>query len=323
VAEKMSFSGSGSQLATLSQAGKILQIWNPRTGELLREIAADETTRFEAIALNKPGTRVAVISQTSPANAVELAVWSTETGELLWLRPLGTAKEPLSGASFAQVAFSPDDQQIMSQVNLGTSDPGRAEGQLQLQNATTGEVLQLLDYAADGNAALRKFAFSPDGKLLATASHLPVQEGRLFAEDRVNFWWLNSDNRFYNIQTIQLLESDFAFVDMTFTNSGLLNFLRQQIQGTRLSSWNVGTGDDYGYTELPGADRTDMLIHLSPDGRHYFLRGDVAGTRLGNVYTKEVKDLAGVVNAATFSENGDYLALANAQNIRIFAKTIP
>jgi hypothetical protein len=324
VAEKMSFSQTGQQLATLTTGGNSLRVWNPQTGALLREIAADETTRFKAIALNKTGTRVAVISQTSPNNSVELAVWSTETGELLWLRPLGTAKQQLSGGSFAQVAFSPNDQQMMSQVNLGTRDPGRAEGQLQMHDATTGEALQSLDYAADGNAELRQFTLSPDGRFLASASHLPVQEGRWRAEDRISMWRLEADGRFNYFQTLQLVESDFAFVDMTFTNSGLLNFLRQQIQGTRLSSWNVGTGDDYGYTELPGADRTDTLIRLSPDGRHYFMRGDVAGSRLGNVYTQEVKDLEVLVDSsATFSQSGGHLAVASAQDIRIFSKAMP
>jgi WD40 repeat protein len=220
-----------------------------------------------------------------------------------------------------QVAFSPDDQQIMTQVTLGTSAEGDTDGQLQLQDAVTGEVLQSLDYATDGNAALRQFAFSPDGKFLASASHLSANSSRARDEDRISLWRLNQNKRFDYFQTIQLVEADFAFVDMVFTDSGLLNFLRQQIQGTRLDTWNVNTGGAYGYIELPDADRTDTFTRLSPDGKYYFIRGDVAGSRLGNVQTGEVKILEGYIDrAAVFGTQGDYLAISNDQNIRIFSK---
>lgn len=328
--EKMSLTGQ--RLATLTTGGTRLQIWNALTGALLKEIAADGTTQFEAIALSKSGARVAVISQASLTRTVELSVWSAETGERLWSQSLGTAKQKLRNgpllapfvAPFVQVAFSPDDQQIMTQVSLGTSAEGDTDGQLQLQDALTGEVLQSLDYATDGNAALRRFAFSPDGKFLASASHLAANSSRTRDEDRISLWRLNQNGRFDYFQTIQLVEADFAFVDMAFTDSGLLNFLRQRLQGTRLDTWNVNTGWAYGYIELPDADRTDTLIHLSPDGKYYFISGDVAGNRLGNVQTRAVKKLEGSMGrAAAFGTHGDYLAIADGQNIRIFSKTMP
>ncbi len=331
-AEKMSFSSNGQQLVTLASQGSRIQVWNAQTGALVREIATDSMTRIEAITINPNGTQIAAILKASPNQAVTAAAWSVETGEQRWLQPLGTAQTELSdgipSVSFAQVTFSPNGEQIMTQVNLGTSATSRpSKGQRSLHNAATGEIMQSLDDAADLNAELVQFAFSPDGKFLATASQLYRDSGPTFYEDRVNLWRLNQDKRFDNFQTIQLLglvEGDFAFVDMVVTNSGLLHFLRQSlgIGETRLDIWSLNTGQSHGRIDLPDADRTDLFTRLSPDGQYYFIRGDVAGSRLGNVQTREVQKLDAFVDTiAAFSGNGDYLALASSQAIRIFAKT--
>lgn len=335
-AEKMSFSRNAQQIATLTSQGSGLQIWNAQTGALIREIfiidtATEIITRVEAIAISPDGKQIATISKTTPSQIVTAAIWSVETGEQIWSKPPGTAPTELSdgipSVSFAQITFSPDGKQIMTQVNLGTSATGRStNGQLRLHSAATGEIVQTLDYAADGNAELLQFAFSPDGKFLATASRLNTDSGPSFAEHRVNLWRLNQDSGFDNFQTIQLIglnEGDFTFVDMVFTNSGLLNFLRQTLYDTRLDTWSLNTGEFYGRIALPDADRTDLLTRLSPDGKYYFIRGDVAGSRLGNVQTREVQKLDSLDTAATFSGDGNYLALGNSQGIRIFSKTAP
>ncbi len=335
-AEKMSFSRNGQQLVTLTSQGSGLQIWNAQTGTLIRaifikDIATEIMTRVEAIAISPDGRQIAAISRATPSQIVTATVWSVETGEQLWSKPLGTAQTEHSDGIpyilFPQITFSPDGEQIMTQVNLGTSATSRAtNGQLRLHSAGTGEIVQSLDYAADGNAELLQFAFSPDGKFLATASHLNADLGPSFDEHRVNLWRLNRDNGFDNFQTIQLVgltEGDFTFVDMVFTNSGLLNFLRQALYETRLDTWSLNTGQFYGRTALPDADRTDLLTRLSPDGQYYFIRGDVAGSRLGNVQTREVQKLDSIDTVAAFSRDGDYLALGNSEGIRIFAKTAP
>lgn len=336
-AEKMSFSSSGQQIVTLASQGSHLQIWNAQTGALVRDIfvrdiATESMTRVEAIAISPDGTEVAAILKTSPSQVVTAATWSVETGEQLWLKSLGTAHTDLSdgtpSVSFAQVAFSPDGTQIMTQVNLGKSKTSRpTDGQLRLHNATTGEVVQSLDYAADNNGELLQFAVSPDGQFLATASHLYHDSGPTFYENRVNLWRRNQDNGFDNFQTIQLVgptEANFTFADMVFTNSGLLNFLRQALYETRLDTWSLNTGQFYGRTALPDADRTDLLTRLSPDGEYYFIRGDVAGSRLGNVQTRAVQKLDDSIGTvAAFSGNGDYLALGNSQAVRIFSKAAP
>lgn len=326
-AEEMHFSRTGEQIVTLAPGGSRIQLWNAQTGTLLKEIAAPTNRVFNAVALSADGKRVAAIAQSSPTNTVNLILWTADTGTQLWQQPLGNAQQPLAEGRLRslQVAFSPDGTQLMSQVNLDILDGGTpAVGQLKLHSASTGAVVQSLDYAADGDAFLRSFAFSPDGQFLATASGLAVSPQRSFAEDHANLWRLNSNNQFYNYMTIQLVESDFSFRDMTITNSGLLNIFTQSLIETRLDSWSFQTGGLLGRTPLPDADRTDIFTRLSPDGKHYFVRSDVAGSRLGNAQGGTAQTIDGYVDtAAAFSVNGDLLAIANSQTVRIFSKATP
>ena len=111
---------------------------------------------------------------------------------------------------------------------------------------------------------------------------------------------------------------------MVFTNSGFFNFLTGSYieGGNQLNTTNLQMGMEIARTVLPDSDRTDLFTRLSPDGEHYFVRGNVAGSRIGNANTREVQNIGGNEQdtAAVFSENGDYLAVASPQKVRVFSK---
>lgn len=71
-------------------------------------------------------------------------------------------------------------------------------------------------------------------------------------------------------------------------------------------------------------DRQDRIGRLSPDAEYYFVRGDVAGTRLINIQTQAVTYLGGYVHReAAFNATGDYLAIASLEDVQIFSQVKP
>ena len=115
------------------------------------------------------------------------------------------------------------------------------------------------------------------------------------------------------------------FADMTFTNSGFFNLLTGNplFGANQLNTLNLQIGMEAMSMNI-ASDRTDAFTRLSPDGEYYFVRGDVAGSRLGNVQTGEIQNLEGedYGTATMFSHNGDYLAVASPRKIRIFSKSL-
>ena len=333
--EQMSLSGSGQQIATIPIGGNKLQIWNTQTGTLLKEISADNT-RFNAVAMSQDGTKVAAVDQKSSANTIELSVWSVETGDRLWQKSLGSAEgqpphtdrivEPS-----AELAFSLNDSQIVTQANIS-----RENAQISVHNTATGDTLRSLNLdvykqGLNTDIKLSNLTLSADGNFLATLVHvsssLSTPEP---SQDFVCAWQTGDNGHYDNVYSDSVSafgsSNDASLGDMTFTNSGFLNVLK----GNSMDGWNqlettnlqIGVGPER--ITLPNADRTDFFTRLSPDGEYYFVRGDVAGSRLGNVQTGEVQNLGGDEQdtAAMFSRNGDYLAVASPQKIRIFSKSL-
>lgn len=138
-------------------------------------------------------------------------------------------------------------------------------------------------------------------------------------------WRRDLANDRFNLSLIVQLGGDgFAFGDMTFTNSSLLNVVAREQYDTYLDTWELEVSDYFNQinrTSLPYADRTDTLTRLSSDGDTYFVRGDVAGSRLVSTKTPTSQNIEGLVDgSAVFNPQGNSLAIANAQNIRIFSK---
>ncbi|MGF1499641.1 MAG: S-layer homology domain-containing protein [Elainellaceae cyanobacterium] len=325
--DRMAFSGSGQRLVTLSAAGDLLRLWNTQTGEQLTEIVTDGETRIEAATINGAGTQVAAIVQTLPDHALELWLWDLETGEQRWRQPLGIAQgqfrdEPgFVGTRLNQVVFRPSGQQILTQVSLGFDAADRpTDIQLRLHDSTTGETLQTLEPSAGGY--LEQFAFSPDGEFLAGVG-FTNPGAALEAEQVLDLWQLADGTR---LGTLRPDGETFGFADIVFTVDGQLRTLAQDmLYDIHLDTWEVRSPNSITrldrITSLPLIDRQDYVKRLSPDGRFYFVRSDVAGTRLINTETGAGVYLeAGWVENAVFSADGKHLAIANQDNVQIFSQ---
>jgi len=333
-AEQMSLSGSGQQIATIPIGGNKLQIWNTQTGMLLKEISAD-AGRFNSVAISQDGTKVATVDQKSPTNTVELSVWSVETGNLIWQKSLGSAESqpPHSDRIVepsVQVAFNSNDSQIVTQANLS-----REKALISFYNSDTGSTLRSLslDVYKEGintDIRLSNLTLSADGQFLATLVHvsssLSTPEP---SQDFVSVWQATNNGGYSNVYSALVSpfrsSSDMLFADMTFTNSGFFNLLTGNplFGANQLNTLNLQIGMEARSMNI-ASDRTDAFTRLSPDGEHYFVRGDVAGSRLVNIQTGEIQNLEGEDQdtAAMFSHNGDYLAVASPRKIRMFSKSL-
>ncbi|MGB3312122.1 MAG: hypothetical protein WBG32_08085 [Nodosilinea sp.] len=303
----------------------MIQVWNGQTGEPLTEIVTDGSTRFEVIAISHDGTQVAAIAQTLPGNSLVLQSWQVESGQQLWQRSLGTAQGPFRneagfiGVPLVQVAFQPGDKRLLSQVSLGFGPADRpTDIQLQLHDVPTGRVMQALETPA--GAELGQFTFSPGGEWLAGVGFVrpdaaaPEQTaGQLIA-----IWALATGSV---ERTLRPPAPNVTFTDMVFTATDTLRVLSQDVYDTQLDTWNVRTGDRLErITDLPEINRQDRLSRLSPSGSYYFVRSDVAGTRLINIAAATVTNFDLLVNLARFDPTGKYLAIATQGDVQIFAR---
>ncbi len=331
--EQMSISNSGQQIATIPIGGNKIQVWNAQTGVLLKEIPADNN-RLNSVAISQDGTKVAAVDHNSPDNTIELSVWSVETGDRLWQTSLGSAQNQPPHTDrivepSAELAFSLNDSQIVAQANLSQEN-----AQISVHDAATGDTLQSLnlsDYEQDPNTKLNlsDLTLSADGQFLTTLIHvsswLSTPE---LPQKLMNLWQRDDSGRFeraYGWMLSPAGSNGESFGDAVFTHSGFLSVLTGGPIGgwNQLDMLNPQTGMGPMSITVP-ADRTDAFTRLSPDGEYYFVRGDVAGSRLVNIQTGEIQNWEGDKQdtEAVFSRNGAYLAIANPENIRIFSKSL-
>lgn len=264
------------------------------------------------------------IAQALPDNALTLQSWQAESGQQLWQQPLGIAQGQFRdeagfvGVPLVQVAFQPGDAQVLSQVSLGFDPADRpTDIQLQLHDPLTGEAVRSL--ANPVGAEYRQFAFSPGGEWLAGMG-LVRQAAGPDVEQVITLWSVDTGR----VERTLRLASNFAFIDMVFTGTDTLRSLSQNLYDIHLDTWNVRTGDRLErITELPGIDRQDRIGRLSPDGRYYFVRGDVAGTRIINIATTTATSLNLLVEQAQFDPTGNYLAIATRNDVQIFSRNLP
>lgn len=305
----ISLSASGLRLLTVKP--DILQVWSTQSGERLSEMVTDGSTRFVSAAINGSGTQIAAIVEDVRTQALQLQLWMVDTGEQGWNQPLGTPiylPSEFGAPPSELVAFSGGSDTLLTQVPLVVRDSA-IEASVQLHDSETGQVTQTLS-----PAVLTAVSFSPDGSLLAGVTD---RLGRKV----IDVWQLDT-GLLRSINPIE--ENTFSLVDLAFTAEKDLVVLSQENAGydIHLDSWDVRSGDRRSRIDsLPGIDRQDRLGRLSPDGASYFVRSDVAGTRLIDLNQRTVTSFNVLADQVAFDGVGNRLAIANQQTILIFEST--
>ncbi len=336
-ARSFSFSADGQRLLVLATDETKLQVWDTQTGALIREIAVSDGVRIQAMAISKDGAKVAAMvasSSDSRTSTTGLAVWEIETGKPLWRRPIFQAGLELSGSALAdvaadsiRVAFSPDNQQIMtllnkSEVFVGDDIIRGAGSKLDLWNTANGEAIQALGVSRIvEEEGVADFSMSPNGQFLAIQYY--SESARL-----VDLWRRNQRGLYEYVKTLPQAYDSRWGMDILFRNDGFLNVMTRSDDRAILATWNPQTGDQLTKVNIPVISQSPSLVRLSPDGDSYLMGGSVAGSsvsRLGSVKTGEVQDWPS--GLGVFSDRGNYLAVANrdevAPSISIYAKTAP
>lgn len=137
------FSPDGRLLASGDEKGKVVNLWNPNTGELIKTLRGHDST-VKSVAFNPDGTVLA-----SGTRDGKIHLWNIETRELI--RVLGAKK--LDG-----LAFSADGNIL--------ANGGAADTNVKVWNPDTGQLLHTLEPDVDD---VFDIAFSPEGHTLASA----------------------------------------------------------------------------------------------------------------------------------------------------------
>lgn len=117
-------------------------------------------------------------------------------------------------------------------------------------------------------------------------------------------------------------DDPYNVADITFNaNSDLVVMSDDPFGDAFRDTLGVMTGADLErISNIPHLDRQDGIRRLSPDGDDYFVRGDVAGTRIINLNRGTATRLDVYVKQVVFSGDGERLAIATQNDIQIFEK---
>jgi WD40 repeat protein len=154
----VAFSPDGRLLATVSSDGTV-RVWDPATGAQLRTLTG-HSGMVTGVAFSPDGRLLATVSSDGTAR-----VWDPATGEQL--RTLTGHSGMIHG-----VAFSPDGRLLATASSDGTArvwDPATGE-QLRTLTGHTGWVRVFTNKLSGYTDRVLGVVFSPDGRLLATAS---------------------------------------------------------------------------------------------------------------------------------------------------------
>lgn len=315
--QPVAFGDGGQRLLTLSP--DMLQVWHTQSGEAIAEIVTDGDTRFLDAALSPDGARAAAIVQTRSSQTLQLQIWQVETGAVL-RQCLGTvARSPGGealpiGSPLYQLAFTPDGSLVTQVVLTVDAETALSEVRLQRHDGETGQVVQSLETGPD--TAARQFEFSPDGTLLAGVSTMSTGPESAVRQV-IDIWRLSDGTRLQRLEP--LADSRWSLVDIVFNPAGKLEVLSQWLYDVQLDTWDVATGERLQRrTRIPDIDRQDRFGRLSPDGQHYFVRSDVAGTRLIDLDDQTVQNLPVYAETAVFDQQGHRLAIATQTHILIY-----
>ncbi len=137
------FSPDGRLLASGDEKGKVVNLWNPNTGKIIKTIK-EHKGEVSSLTFSPHGTVLAIGTRDN-----KIYLWNIETGELI--RVLGARK--VDGLAFSS------DGNILANGSI-------ADTNVKVWNPDTGQLLHTLEPDVDD---VFDIAFSPEGHTLASA----------------------------------------------------------------------------------------------------------------------------------------------------------
>jgi WD40 repeat protein len=293
---KVAFSRNGEFLATVNVNGPV-RLWNPATGQQASApITADTAPRgVSDLAFSPDGEFLATASALGPVR-----LWSPVTGQ-----PVSSPVTALTGngaTSAHALAISPDSK-LLATVQWDDGGGGPPGFTVRLWNLATGRPVGSRLHAVTGpNNGVNEVAFSPDGRLLATAD----------SNDTVELWNLAAGKLVGDLKA----DPGSGVNGVAFSPDGKLLASADDDGTVRL--WDSATGRVDGV--LPADSDPDGNVRglaFSPDGELLATVHDDGTLRLWNPATRKpvgfpvAADAGGRLTGVAFSADGKLLATSD------------
>jgi WD40 repeat protein len=293
---KVAFSRNGEFLATVNVNGPV-RLWNPATGQQASApITADTAPRgVSDLAFSPDGEFLATASALGPVR-----LWSPATGQ-----PVSSPVTALTGngaTSAHALAISPDSK-LLAAAQWDDSGGGPPGFTVRLWNLATGRPVGSRLRADTGpNNGVNEVAFSPDGRLLATAD----------SNDTVELWNLAAGKLVGDLEA----DGSSGVNGVAFSPDGKLLASADDDGTVRL--WDSATGRLAGV--LPADREPDGNVRglaFSPDGELLATVHDDGTLRLWNPATRKpvgfpvAADAGGRLTGVAFSADGKLLATSD------------
>jgi WD40 repeat protein/tetratricopeptide (TPR) repeat protein len=270
----VAFAPDSARLATAG-GDEVARIWDVASGRRLLELRG-HLGEATSVTFSADGTKLA-----SAGDDGQAFLWNSSTGAKLL-----TVSEP--GEHFRSVALSPDGKLLA----LGAT----GSGAVKLRDTAKGNVLKTLDGHA---ASVFAVTFTPDGALLATASH----------DKTIRVWSVATGKERYKFvgHTDGAVSAAFNFDGSRLISGG---------SDATARIWNVRSETEV--LALRGHRDELTALAFSADGVHLATASLDASARIWNAATGEQERMLrhdAAVNGVAFSPDGVHIATAGADQM--------
>lgn len=275
----VAFSPDGNTIVGGSQDGYVY-FWNVNTWERSK-ILSSNVNWINSVVFSPDGNTIASSGGTYEGTEPVIDLWNFHTDELL--RSFGGPYAPLS------ISLSPDGKTLIGGEKYKKG--------IFVWNVDTGELLKTL-MGHDEFESINSIVFSPDGKIIASASD----------DKTVRLW------NFHTGLLIQTLKHIAQVKDVVFSADGK-TLISAGDDGIRI--WNSNTAESNDFIEIPA-----VSIVFSLDGRT-FVSASSDGIRVWDAHTKEllktIEGYSGSVSSVAYSPDGNTIVSGNLnRTIRVW-----
>jgi WD40 repeat protein len=271
------YSPDGQQIAT-GTFGGTLRLWDARTGAHLRTLTRGDVRNVFRTAFSPDGTRLAA-SVLSEDRVAMIKVWAAATGEEV------LSFREKSAAFF--VTFDPTGRYLVREG---------PEYTVQVREAETGKMLGIV---GRHERQIWGMAFSPDGRLLATASN----------DGTVRLWVWNPQRLGQPQEPLKLPVRIGGYTDRVAFSADS-RCVATGGEGQTVKIWDAKTGEELHVLRAHTGDVFSLAF--SDDGQWLATAGEDTTIRIWDAKTWELRRTlrghTGVVNSLAFSPGSRQLA---------------